>query len=626
MHKITDVVAVITAGAVAALFFVFLVIAVVLGIFEAILKRYWFGLVLAAVLCAPAQAQLVSQGNETVVPYSGFTAIIATNTPAQNFTQTTGTNTFILNATPSNAVRVYLTNDTANACNSFQVTVATTAEQQLNSFNQNLAAWQVVPVINPLSGQFSNSTGVMSLPGNTTAVLTSAAIAGNKIAVIVNNTSGGCASTSVDVVAVFTPIAITSPLISVGGNGSLTNGISANVQGISAAGANATAINPILNGDAGSPVNTGVNTAGVDNVSASSTIVPLGFTGTVTTGFAPAPSKAGEVALAWDAHSANISGSNTPVAPWSCIGGGCGGGNPQLSLSILNNVTSGQAYQRAYNSTTGGPNNDILIAVDMAASAAGIQPSVRQSSLGSITFAFSSNTLSGSTVMVALACQTSLCTNPGVSDTQGLTYTKVTSLSIAAAGGANPNWTGLTLFVSTTTTSAAGDTLTCSVGSGTIGGCLAAELINITPANLTYPLIATSADAVGAQIMRLDAGFPNQFNCNVTLSTNTTTQCQAAPTTINGQAVRLYVTDEQINTTTAGTGTTIQLVDGTGSNCGTGTANLSAIAVPNTTVGLTSFLGMRTALIAPQGAAVCAKQAGTTPGTSIVEIHGYLAP
>lgn len=625
MHKITDAITAITAGVVAVLFVVILACAVIVAALEGLFRRFLFALVLTVILCSGAWGQLISQGNEQQIIYSGYTAVLATNTPASNFAQTTGTNTFILNATPSNAVRVYLTNDTANACNAFQITIATTAEQQLNSFNQNLQAWQIVPAINPVTGTFATNTGALSLPGNSTVVITSAAIAGNKIAVIVNNTSGGCATTSVDVVAVFTPIAITSPLISVGGNGAITPGNIANVQGIASAGSNASAINPVLGGDIGQPVNTGINTAGVDNVSASSIIVPNGTTGTVTTGFAPAPSKAGEVGLAFDAHSSSLAGTNIPAPPWSCIGGACGGGSPQLSLSVLNNITAGQVYQRIYSSSTGGPNNDILIAVDMAASPAGVQPSVRLTALGTITFSLGT-TLAGSTTMVAIACQTTLCTTPSVTDTQGLTYAKVASLSIAPAGGSSPNWTGLNLFISTTTTSAANDTITCAVGTGTIGGCLAAEVINISPAGLTFPLVAPSADSIGAQVVRLDAGAPNQFDCNVTISTNTTTQCQAAPTTINGVPVRLYITDEQINTTTAGTATTIQLVDGTGVNCATGVANLSAIAVPNVATGLTSFLGMRTPLIAPQGAAVCVKQAGTTPGTSVVEVHGFLAP
>src|SRR5208282_5591115 len=121
------------------------------------------------------------------------------------------------------------------------------------------------------------------------------------------------------------------------------------------------------------------------------------------------------------------------------------------------------------------------------------------------------------------------------------------------------------------------------------------------------------------QLVTLDAQFPNQFVCTVTLSTNTTTLCQAAPTTVNNIAVRAYVTDFQINTTTGGTTSTIQLKTGTGSNCGTGTANLSAITYTNTVAAVTSVIGMRTPLFTPLQTEICATQAGAVAGTSVVE-------
>jgi hypothetical protein len=156
---------------------------------------------------------------------------------------------------------------------------------------------------------------------------------------------------------------------------------------------------------------------------------------------------------------------------------------------------------------------------------------------------------------------------------------------------------------------------------------MAAELTGTTTAGLTQPAISVQADPTGAQIARQDAQFPNQFVCNVTLSTLTTTQCQAAPTVINNVPVRAYVTDFQINTpASGGTTTTLQLKTGTGSNCGTGTANLSAITYGNNTAGLVTITGLRTPLFAPLQSEVCVTQAGTTANTSTIEIHGFFAP
>ncbi len=94
--------------------------------------------------------------------------------------------------------------------------------------------------------------------------------------------------------------------------------------------------------------------------------------------------------------------------------------------------------------------------------------------------------------------------------------------------------------------------------------------------------------------------------------------CQAAA----GTGLRSVVTDFQINTTTAGTATTIKLVYGTGTNCGTGTTDLST-AYPNTAVGVASYLGWTTGLVPGAATAICAAQAGTTAGTSVVWIAGY---
>jgi hypothetical protein len=141
------------------------------------------------------------------------------------------------------------------------------------------------------------------------------------------------------------------------------------------------------------------------------------------------------------------------------------------------------------------------------------------------------------------------------------------------------------------------------------------------------PTVATSGNQVSAlgdlngSIFVRPEGGPNLFNCSVTLSTATTTQCQAAP----GAGLRAYLTGFIINTTTAGTASAIQAIQGTGSNCGTNTANLSAIAFPNTAVGLTSVEYSRVGLVPVAAEAICFKQTGT-PGTSVIEAYGVIAP
>ena len=149
-----------------------------------------------------------------------------------------------------------------------------------------------------------------------------------------------------------------------------------------------------------------------------------------------------------------------------------------------------------------------------------------------------------------------------------------------------------------------------------------AAAIGTNPAAVTGGNIATPvSDVTGNHFVRL--GGPNPFNCTVTLSSNTTTQCQAAP----AAGLRAYVSGYVLNTTTGGTTSTVQLVFGTGANCGTGTTNLSAIAWPNTITGIQQANANQTIPLIPSAAnAICAKQAGGVAGTTVVEIYGFIAP
>jgi hypothetical protein len=160
-------------------------------------------LLLALLLPSLASAQLVSQGNEQVISYSGATAFILSNTPVNpNLLTNTGLNTFIMNINPpSNALRLFITNDTANACNSgLTVSVASTGNSSLNSFNSTPAAWQSVQV-QIGSSAFGNSQPVV-LPANGTVALTTTPIVATKVAVFIVLTSG-CNTTNIDVQAVF---------------------------------------------------------------------------------------------------------------------------------------------------------------------------------------------------------------------------------------------------------------------------------------------------------------------------------------------------------------------------------------------------------------------------------------
>lgn len=225
------------------------------------------------------------------------------------------------------------------------------------------------------------------------------------------------------------------------------------------------------------------------------------------------------------------------------------------------------------------------------------------------------------------------------------TSTTSTGLFIASAGGptafrvrGSSGWSSGSATITLTATPG----ITSAVGStGTIAGTVQ----GVSPSNsaTTSPIVAGAnsfntangnptsatsgnqvsalADQNGALFVRPEGG-PNVFVCTVTLSSNTTTQCQAAP----GSGLRVYITGFIINTTTAGTATTVQPIEGTGTNCGSSTANLSAIAYPNTSVGITSVEYPRVGLVPTAAEAVCFKQAGTTAGTSVVEAYGVIAP
>lgn len=395
-------------------------------------------------------------------------------------------------------------------------------------------------------------------------------------------------------------------------------GIIGNVQGIVPQQTNASNIFPIIEGGLQLPINTNFINVGIDNFNTGIAGVPISTAGTITVATAPQPSQTGEFALAFEGNLGDV-GLTAPVSPWTCAllsGGTCSGASPQFSLESLANIAPGQRLQRSYQNSTPGGNDIAAIVLFSSPTAA-----VRQATLAGNPISISA-TLTTSTLIAALKCSGTVpCVVSGVTDTQANTWNPVTSIVPNNAQQA----AGVIVWASSTRPTIAADTITFTLSSGTAAGVIAVEVANTGTSSLTQPSISVQADPTGRQVITQDAQSPNQFVCNVTLSTNTTTQCQAPPTTINGVAVRTYVTDFQINTTAAGTTSTLTLKTGTGSNCGTGTANLSAIVYPMA-VSISSFLGMRTPLIAPLQSAVCVTQGGGTAGTAVVEIHGFFAP
>jgi hypothetical protein len=404
----------------------------------------------------------------------------------------------------------------------------------------------------------------------------------------------------------------------------ISGGITNMVQGIVAQSASGSAVDPIIDGGLELPVNANFLTTGIDNFQPGATgFLASGSVGTYIVDTVPTPTKSGEFAIAFEANLSDGTGTAV-VGPFACVAGlpgACGGGSPQISMEFLANVSAGAQLKRSFiNSTPSGQDQAVIVLYSSPATA------IRQANIagGSAAVSFSGATLANSSLIAAVRCNGVVpCTVSGVADTQGNTWNPVSFVTNNNNGFQSA---GIVVWASSTLSTAAADTITFTLSSGTAAGTEAAELTGTAPSSITQLAISKQLDPTGRQIVAQDAQFPNQFVCSVTLSTNTTTQCQGAPTVINGVPVRAYVTDFQINTTAGGTTSTIQLKTGTGSNCGTGTANLSAITYADTVVSITSVIGMRTPLFAPLQSAVCVTQAGAAAGTSVVEVHGFFAP
>jgi hypothetical protein len=122
-------------------------------------------------------------------------------------------------------------------------------------------------------------------------------------------------------------------------------------------------------------------------------------------------------------------------------------------------------------------------------------------------------------------------------------------------------------------------------------------------------------------------GTVTPYSCTITISSNTTTQCQPIPT-VGG--LRNYIQSYELYTTVAGTTDTIGLTSGTGTNCASNTAAMTptyadTTITPANSAGVAVQLG-GSGLVPNVGYAICAVMAGTTAGTVQVMVQGYVGP
>jgi hypothetical protein len=579
-------------------------------------------------LLSPAElrGQTVS-GQETTVVYTGLNVpITPPNTPAGNFAGPNGTNTFIIPlANPSVSIRFYITNNTANACTSgLSAQLFAASDPQVSSFNNSVSNWQIVPLQNT-SGSLVGTLN-LSLPSSTAIYFSSGAISAPKVALqLVNTSSANCSTTTFEVTGVITQIAVTVPLVSANSPQNFSGG-QGQVQGVVAQQQSGALVNPIINGGLQPAINSQFAAVGLDNFNTTLAPVSTSPGTTVTLGAIPPPSVQNEVAISLAAGFTQISGPSPSIlAPWSQIGSLVTADNTALIGSILNGAISGtqikEFYQNGANPPGGGTPTSINV-ITLWPFGTAVRQAVNVSSGGA-----PAAVLAGSTLMAAIRCTGTVQCNVTLTDTLANNYVQLSNPS--STGNIPP---GMIVFVATNKTSAGTPTLTATVTAGTAGtGVIAfVELTGTTTSPLVQPAVSNAADQLGGQVVRLDAQAPQQFSCSVTITTNTTTQLTGcgAPTTVgaNSTPVRLYITDIQLNTTTASTTGTLQFKNGTGANCATGTTNLSAILYPNVAVGITNILGTRTPLVSPLQSALCVTQASGVAGTTTVEVRGFIAP
>jgi hypothetical protein len=599
------------------------------------LNRRLLILALAASVLAPirAAAQGTVLGQEQTIIYTGTLATLAApNTPVNNFATPGGTNTFIVPvANPTVSIRVYVTNNTANACTAFTVQMFAATDNTVTSFNNNLANWQVVPLQSPAATGGLVSIVGLSIPASGAAYVSSTAISSTRVAIqLSSGATGSCATTTVEATAEITQVAVSSPLISTNTN-TPTGGVTGNVQGIVPNQVNGANVNPVVSGSLQPPINTGFQQAGIDSITTAQIQVSQNGVQSYAPQ-SPTPSNAGETTVVFT----TVPGNGTILAPWTCnqpaAGPTCGGlGNGSDAVAVLNNTPSNTPFQISCNNC----NNQANQLATYITWAGTVTLRNGEAASNTNTKALVNSLAAGSIEVFTAKCNAQPCFLTGVTDTQGNTYKQV---SVLPGFGNGLGFKGETVWATTKGVVGGADTITATLGSGVaspLNDILASEIQctgSACPTSaLNQPNIANQADTLGNQITLTDQTGANEFTCSATISTNTTTQLCAIPTTINGVSVRLYITDMQINVTVAGTASTLTLVQGTGATCASNQTNLSAIVYPTTVVSTLATLngpamGPRTPLIAPVGAGVCATTAGTGAATLTIELRGFLNP
>jgi hypothetical protein len=580
-----------------------------------IIKNLIFAALLAAFFSPAITAQIAVQGSEQGVSYTPpFATLAPPNTPATNFASP-GFNTFILSVTPTVSVRVYITNQTANPClSTFFVAMAVASDRQTVSFNNSINNWQSVPLQSP-TGTLVSSVP-LDIPASGTVFVSSTAISGPTVAIQVVNQSGGCATTNLEVTVVLTQIAVTSPLVSVSAGG-FGSGLTANVQGIVPTGTNGAPVLPVIGGAIQPAINSQFLSFGVDNFGTSSAPFTSGGGAGSLTLTSPTPSKSGEYGLAFIANSAIGVVNTTPIAPWTCIESGCINSSlpSPAQLNLQNNNANNLSTTFSSPLTTGVFATGFLIFNK--------PPTVRQHTTGNfvVSSVFGSNTLAGSTLYLAVTCSTIPCTI-APTDGQGLSWKNVANLSFAGSGSQ-----GLTIWIAGPSTAAA-ETVTFNVVSGTINGSTSGELTGTTPANPNQPSSPLLSDTnkvlvTGGNIAGVtDPCGTTVLKSSVPINVVTATTTQLVALTV-GQSI--YVCGATFTIAPSGTtADTATFEFGTGASCGTGTTALTgALGAGDLTtatgVAVVTFSDPQTTMTAPSGNALCLLSAGTT-----VNIQGIL--
>jgi hypothetical protein len=286
-----------------------------------------------------------------------------------------------------------------------------------------------------------------------------------------------------------------------GTNPTLSPGIAANVQGLIPATQNGAPIFPVIAGAVLPATNAGFTTAGVDNFSVAATTVSSGITGSYTVGFPPTPTTTTETALVFYGPVISIGQAGINSPPWTCLPTqSCNTSSNEPLGAFLNNYASTTPFQVSVTNGGGTTTEAIFVALAKV-------PTIRQSQVANNpTPVFASNTLAGSTLLIAYYCnQTTACSIATVTDTQGNTWRQLASIFNAGPGGVGTGGTIL-VWVSQTLSSAAGDTVTAGGVVGTINGTNLLELTALTPANPNTPSVAETFSNSKLRIGENDLG------------------------------------------------------------------------------------------------------------------------